>query len=517
MLVGTRPDATGRDEVLDLVAVAFGRLLRGVGVGASPAEVIELRRTVAIVGAGDLDVLRIAWRSVAAKYAFERSLFDRAFDGFFGIVDWTSDVDGDLPRPRGVAAELPDDVVWDDDFEGAGRMIGADEHTDEIGDLMVDDPDARERSGESAHREENDFSVSSGSEELGVDTDGSSVSGGVTYTVDLDHADADVVGEMVGSTARVEGTSIGVVDAAGILRAIDAMDGRGAYGPDGAEGLDERRRAELETALAAFVEALAERLNADGSAAEAVADGSGSDAGPVSSDQADIDRACHRLVQRMRGAPRRSVRRTDKGSLDIRATMRAAAATDGVPVALWRRRPRPGPVRLLVVVDVSLSVRPVTGFILRLAQTLHRFGDRCEVIAFVDRPVRVTETLRAAQADRALASVLADDAIDLAATSDYGRLLDGLLTEFGDLLTRRTSVLVVGDGRSNGFDPRVDLVAELARRTHRLAWVTPEPSRYWSQTGCALADYEEHCDGVVSARDGAEMIHRCDELGAALR
>ena len=92
-----------------------------------------------------------------------------------------------------------------------------------------------------------------------------------------------------------------------------------------------------------------------------------------------------------------------------------------------------------------------------------------------------------------------------------------LLGEFGDLITPRTSVLVVGDARSNGFDARTDLVAEIGRRAHRLAWVTPEPSRYWSQTGCAMADYAEHCSGVVSVRDGAEMLARCDELGAALR
>ena len=82
---------------------------------------------------------------------------------------------------------------------------------------------------------------------------------------------------------------------------------------------------------------------------------------------------------------------------------------------------------------MSLSVRPVTGFILRLAQTLHRFGDRCEVVAFVDRPVRVTTALRSAAADSALAAVLAADGLDLAATSDYGRMFGELLGGWGFL------------------------------------------------------------------------------------
>lgn len=501
----------GRERLLVRVAVEFGRVLRALSVAASPAEVIEICRVLDIVGAGDLDVLRTALRSVSVKYGYEREPFEEAFSLFF-LGHHAGAGPADLPRVRGLLSGLPDEIEWDEDFDGAGRLIGADEHTVEIGDLMVDDPDARERHGESAHREENDFSVSAGAEELQVDTDSSNVSGGVTYTVEVDHADASQVGELTAAATRVEGTTLSLADAAGLLRALDAADGRHAYGVDGAAGLDDAAIAELEEALTRFVEALTERL-----ASAAVV---GTDDDPptrIHRDQADIDRACHRLIQRMRGAPRRASRLSAAGRLDFRRTMRAALATDGVPLELWRRRRTPGPVRLVVLVDVSISVRPVTGFILRLAQTLHSFGDRCEVVAFVDRPVRVTQALRTASPDGALAAVLAADGLDLSATSDYGRMWHELLDEHGDLIGSRTSLLVVGDARHNAFDPRTDLFADIARRAHRVAWLTPEPERYWSQTGCALAAYAEECAGVVSARDGAEVLERCDELGNALR
>lgn len=501
----------GRNRLLVQVAVAFGHILRAHSVAASPAEVIEICRVLDIVGGADLEVLRTALRAVTVKYAYERQPFEEAFALFFAGRHAEAEP-AELPRVRGLLAGLPEEIEWDEDFEGAGRMIGADEHTVEIGDLMIDDPEARERNAQSAHREENDFTVSSGAEELQVDTDTSSVSGGVTYTVEIDHADASQVGELTAAGTRVEGTTLALADAAELLRALDAADGRRAYGVDGAAGLDEAAIAELEEALGRFVDALTQRLS--GAAL------TGTDDDPptrIHRDQADLDRACHRLVQRMRGAPRRVSRLVDNGRLDFRRTMRAAVATDGVPLELWRRKRVPGPVRLLVLVDVSISVRPVTGFILRLAQTLHRFGDRCEVVAFVDRPVRVTDALRTASPDGALVAVLAADGLDLSATSDYGRMWRELLDEHGDLLTPRTSVLVVGDARHNAFDPGFEQFAEIARRVYRVAWLTPEPERYWTQTGCALADYAEHCAGVVSARDGAEVLERCDDLGAALR
>lgn len=501
-------------RLLGEVAVGFGRVLRALSVAASPAEVIEIRRVLDLVGAADPDVLRTALRAVTVKYEYEREPFEEAFALYF-LGERPAGDDGGLPRVRGLLSGLPDDVVWAEDFEGAGRMIGADEHTVEIGDLMIDDPDARERHAESAHREENDFSVSGGAEELEVSTDSSSVSGGVTYTVEVDHADASQVGELTAAATRVEGTTLALADAAALLRALDQADGRQAYGVDGAAGLDDEAVAELEEALNRFVEALTERLAATAIAVDG--DDEEGTAGRAHRDQADLDRACHRLIQRMRGAPRRISRLADSGRLDFRRTMRGAVATDGVPLALWRRTATPGPVKLLVLIDVSLSVRPVTGFILRLAQTLHDFGDRCEVIAFVDRPVLVTPALRTASPDGALAAVLAADGLDLSATSDYGRMWHELLDEHGDLITPRTSVLVVGDARHNAFDPRTDLFAEVARRAYRVAWLTPEPERYWSQTGCALDAYAQECSGVISARDGAEILERCDDLGAALR
>ncbi|MGC4934025.1 MadC family VWA domain-containing protein [Gordonia sp. DT30] len=504
------PDPTAaREMTLDRLAVLFGRVLRRFGVGVSPAEVIEIRRVLDLLG-GHAPGLRAALRAVSVKYVHETTGFDRAYDTFFGglVVG-----DGPGPRPRGAAADLPDDITWDEEFDGASRRIGADEHTDDIGDLLADDPDARARHAESAHREENDFTVSAGTESLAVDQDSDSAAGGITYTIDVDEADSASIGELTGPAARVRGNPLGVDGAAAVLAALDAHDARRAYGADGTEWIDDRQRAEWERALEAFVDALARRL----AEADDITEPAGAVDRSPTLDQADIDRACHRLVQRMRGAPQRIVARTDHGGLDMRRTMRSAVATDGVPLQLWRRSTRPGPVRPVLLVDVSLSVRPVAGFLLRLAQTLHRHGDRCEVLAFVDTPVHVTESLRHDDGDSALAAVLGADGLDLAATSDYGAMLTGLLGTFGGLLGPRTTVIVAGDARSNGFDPRVDLFAELARRVHRVAWVTPEPRRYWNQSGCSLGAYREYCDAVVCARDGAELVDRVDELAAALR
>lgn len=200
----------------------------------------------------------------------------------------------------------------------------------------------------------------------------------------------------------------------------------------------------------------------------------------------------------------------------MRRTTRAALRTDGVPFHLVMRTPLPDRVRLLVIADVSLSVRPVTAFTLRLAQAMHRRAHRCRVMAFVDRPVDVTDILLRTGGDDALAAVLADAQLDLDAGSDYGQVFDDMLRGQADALDRRTAVLIVGDGRSGGLPPGVEQLRALRRRVHRLAWVTPEPSRYWHQATCAMPQYAQVCDHVVVASDAAALSAHAGELAHAL-
>ena len=137
-------------------------------------------------------------------------------------------------------------------------------------------------------------------------------------------------------------------------------------------------------------------------------------------------------------------------------------------------------------------------------------------MGFVDAPVDVTTTLLASTGDSALAAVLADARLDLEASSDYGRTFAELLDSHGDVLNKRTAVIIVGDGRCNGRPSGVDALEKIRSKVHRIAWVTPEARRYWAQAACSMEDYEQICDRVVVARDGAQLTVQAAELGHAL-
>lgn len=497
-------------DVLDIVAVTFGRLLRERDVAISPAEVLEVRTVLDLVGTGAPEVLRSALRAATVKYRRENQGFDRAFDHFFAGVDAarTDDAGGDHGA-AGQVGGLPDELELATD--DPATYTPSDLDPAEIGDLVEGEETTRRN--ESMHYDDSDFSTATGEEEFVVQEGADRWESSVTYEIEVDRASSERAGELGSSAISVSGEgALEWSEALDILRSLDGYDARRVYSEHGADGgeLSAEQLGMFVDAVVAFLESVSD-VPGDGPPTDADTSRERDRA-----DRGDLERASHEVMRRMRGAPRRRSRAFAPGGLDSRATLRKAWATDGEAFSIMNRSRVPGPLKLLILVDVSLSVRPVTGFVLRLAQSLHRKVNRCSVVAFVDGPVDVTDRLLSSSGDDALTTVLAAPGVDLEASSDYGRMFTELLDRHGHLVDKRTSVLVVGDGRSNGLDPRTDQMAVISRRSHRVAWITPEARRYWNQATCGLGSYEQHLDGIVTARDPAELSERAGLLGSAL-
>ena len=103
------------------------------------------------------------------------------------------------------------------------------------------------------------------------------------------------------------------------------------------------------------------------------------------------------------------------------------------------------------------------------------------------------------------------EVLDTERNSDYGAVLRQLLAE-GEHLDRRTSVVILGDGRSNGKDPATDALTEIARRVRRIVWLTPEPSYSWGRGACDLPEYAELCERVEVVRDLSGLERTAEKL-----
>jgi uncharacterized protein with von Willebrand factor type A (vWA) domain len=205
-------------------------------------------------------------------------------------------------------------------------------------------------------------------------------------------------------------------------------------------------------------------------------------------------RAMERLVRRMakrlatRYARRR--RRAKRGRLDVRSTLRRSMGHGGIPFEIvWKTKVLHKP-KIVVICDVSRSVATAAQFLLLFLYALGEAVERLDAYAFSDRLVSVNDVLAAETVDDAITIILAR--IGLRPT-DYGRSLEDFRDLAGSSLDRRTTVIVLGDGRSNGADPRLDLMREVADRARAVIWLNPEPESFWNQGDSEMHAYRRFC------------------------
>jgi hypothetical protein len=205
-------------------------------------------------------------------------------------------------------------------------------------------------------------------------------------------------------------------------------------------------------------------------------------------------------------------RRHGRGGLDMRRTIRRSMGTGGVPVTPVLRRRHPTRPDLLLLCDVSGSMLDYVPFALTLLHAVHREFTRVRSFVFVDGLVEVSDLLAGGEGVLDPRQLL--DRRGLVAAdgrSDYPRVFGTFLRRYPDLVTGRTTTVVIGDARSHERPPAVPEVRELAYRSRRLYWLNPEPRSEWDTTDSRLSSYAALCTGtfeVASLRQLADAVAR---------
>lgn len=189
--------------------------------------------------------------------------------------------------------------------------------------------------------------------------------------------------------------------------------------------------------------------------------------GELSSSQAllRLRRQGPALLPRRRASRTRSARSGVRP--DMRKTLQRAAKRDGEVVELPALRRCTRQRRILLLVDVSGSMKAQTESTMRFAHALGRVAKRLEVFTLGTRLTRVTRALKLRNAEQALAT-----AGTIVADWDGGTRLGDALTAFLDVprfagFARGALVAVLSDGLERG-DPTAMIGA--IRRLDRLAW-----------------------------------------------
>ncbi|WP_229054029.1 VWA domain-containing protein [Aeromicrobium sp. Leaf350] len=444
--------------------VEFVDALRGKGIPAGTSETVDAAAVMAALGFEDRRRLREGLASALVRRGGQRDVFDMTFDLYFpagvGLGASATEIDAE-------SVEDLRDLLLMAIAEGDTRMM------QQLAELAV--------------------------ETLGnVATAGSSAGGWSAYqTLDrLNPRTLTAAAEAMRSEQRGNGQGAGQGGGQGGGSGTGGSSA-GLMGGDVADSLtrDEVRR--MIDLFRTMVEAEARRRTAEVRGRELVTQ----HAVRKTSGQIDFLSANAQQLEELRQAvqplarklaTRLSARRrrSRRGRIDIRRTMRRAMGTGGVPMRPVHAPPHRTRPELVLLCDVSGSVAGFSGFTMLLVQALREQFSKVRVFAFVNTVDEVTDIVREGGEVRRRISEEAR-ITKWHTSSDYGESFLDFVADHLDAVGPRTSVLVLGDARNNNQALRLEALHEIAQRSKRCFWLNPEHSGSWGLGDSVAPEYAE--------------------------
>ena len=229
---------------------------------------------------------------------------------------------------------------------------------------------------------------------------------------------------------------------------------------------------------------------------------------------ASLRRAIHPLTRKLAVRLARKRRHGRKGPLDFRSTMRHSLSTGGVPVDPKFRYPRPAKPEIIVIADISGSVASFARFTLHLVHAISSQFSKVRSFVFIDGIDEVTRFFEnvddVAEAVHRINTEA--DVVWVDGHSDYGHALSVFWERWGEEITPRSSVLLLGDARNNYHASQAWVISEIRHRARHVYWLNPEPRAYWGTGDSILGEYAVHCDDVFECRNLRQLEHFVTEL-----
>lgn len=218
------------------------------------------------------------------------------------------------------------------------------------------------------------------------------------------------------------------------------------------------------------------------------------------------------LAARLRSRNALRQKRARNGAFDPRRTLRNNMRYGGVPIDLVHKNQQKKP-SLVLICDLSTSMRYMVEFFLTLMYQLQDQVRRTHSFIFISDIVDVTMEMVEHDSRVAVEKVMRDNPPGYYST-DLGNSLNTFAMDSMSLIDSRTTVIILGDGRNNHNNPRLDIAADMQRKARRLFWFCPEGQGQWGTGDSDMHRYAPLSDGVMIVRTLRELANSIDKMMA---
>jgi len=461
-------------EVLDVLQ-GFVHELRSSGLPVSMTENLDAMRAVEMVGLEDRTRFKSALSATLIKHVQHQRAFDTVFDVYFALVGPGADPDAyaddggpPIEGELGMRAEGGGAMGEMDPADLAKALLDA---------LQTMDRDALRRLASMA------VTMFAGMEP-GRPVGGTYYLYRTLRQLDFDGMAAELMGRAADSGEPPEG------ELADRL-AQEEMQARLKELRDLVE--DEiRRRLVEDRGVEAMARTLRKPLPEDVDFMHATKE-----------EMAALQRAIYPLTRALAARLAQRRKRRNRGQLDFRKTVRQSLSYGGVPAEPVFRQQRVSRPEIMVVADISGSVASFARFTLQFVYAMASQFSKVRSWVFIDGIDEVTHFFQESdEISEAIHRVNTEaQVVWVDGHSDYGHAFGVFRDRHLLEVTKKTSVILLGDARNNYHSPNNEVVRQLSDRAKHVYWLNPEPRGYWDTGDSIVSQYGMYCDGVFECRN----------------
>jgi uncharacterized protein with von Willebrand factor type A (vWA) domain len=467
---------------MDRRIIEFSDLLRGNGVRVSFAESMDTFRALDLIGLRSRTVLRDTLRATLVKRASDFPTFDRLFDLYFAGM-------GDVMRQAEQATMEGLDVTPEeyqrllDELAAWMREQGI-EPSEVARALLQQDSGRLEQLLREAAANAGVQRIERGFQE-----------GQYAHGMQQALGFGDVARELQGMSEQLNGEGDQDPRRRQLARFVD------------------RRLQELQELIRRFVRTELEKKDVsqqDAARMQALAEKSFY---YLSEDEMRrMKDAVTKLAQRLRNAlaVRRRVAR--RGKLHVKDTIRKSLQYGGVPFKVHYDRRRRVKPQVIVLCDVSDSVRNVSRFMLQFVYSLQDLYSKVRSFIFVADIGEITKLFEENEIHQAIDQAIRGNVINVYAHSDFGRAFRLFHRDHLSAVTRHTTVIVLGDARNNYNVAHEWVLREIRQRAKQVIWLNPENRMTWGFGDSEMDRYRPYCDIVEECRNLNQLYRVADRI-----
>jgi len=216
-----------------------------------------------------------------------------------------------------------------------------------------------------------------------------------------------------------------------------------------------------------------------------------------------LQRAIYPLTRALAARLAQRRRHRHRGTLDFRQTIRHSLSYGGIPAEPKFKRPRPSKPEIMVIADISGSVASFARFTLQFVYAMQSEFSKVrswvfidgidEVTRFFDESDEITEAIHRVNTEA--------DVVWVDGHSDYGHAFEVWHERHIREVTKKSSIILLGDARNNYHATQAWTLGEMRKRARRIYWLDPEPRGYWDTGDSVISEYAPYCDGVYECRN----------------